>query len=228
MERGSRMLVGLLGLLLIAGGALAGENAALAGQAPGKAAGAPPAEAAEVAQEQLAEKFIAEFLAPLPEPKPAPGQQAEIESVLKGFAAEDFQAREAASAAAAGLGTWALAAIRRAAASPDLEVAERARLAVGAIERAAREATTAELRKLAGVSEPLLRSKLEAAKRTWANLALSVSEAERKDDPERAKKLQADIQAADRHVDALKRLLDAVAGTTPGPAGDRLSSGAVN
>ena len=195
-------VVGAAGLLLLGGRLLGAEGAA-----------APPAKAAapEAAQAQAAEKLIAELLAPVPAAEPTPEQKVALDKLLKDFASESFQTRQQAAAAAVKLGPAALSALRQATRSKDLEVALLAEQAVAGIEKAAREAAVAELRKLSSVSVELLTRKLELAKRTWANLTLGAAEADRKDDPERARKLRADIDAADKCLGTLRLLLESVA-----------------
>jgi hypothetical protein len=190
---------------------LAGALAAGAGvpALAGEASGSTPAAAAVVAAEApaaAADKLIVAFLAPVPEVAPDAAQQAAIARVLAGFSAEQFEAREQASAEAARLGPAALAALRRAAADKDLELARRAEAAVAAIEKAHREGLAAALLKTGAEAAPLLRTRIGEQQRAWARLALESAAAERGGDQEAIERLKAGMAAVTARVEALKAL----------------------
>jgi hypothetical protein len=180
----------------------AAEEAKSAGGADPSTAKAPEN---REAREALIDKLIAEYRNP-PEPAvPTAAEQAGIDKVLAGFAAEGFEAREAASAAAAKLGPVALGAMRRAAGSQDLEVAERARKAAADIERAMREALVGRIEAVPGSAE-ILEAKVKECDLAWGNLAMAVPAAERNGKEAEVAKLRAEMA----RFDELRAMLKAI------------------
>ncbi len=162
-----------------------------------------------------AEKLVDEYLAPVP--AKAPGEKAgkEIKRLVADFGAENHGKREAASRAVVKHGAAALAELRLAAHGKPLksaEVAQRAGLAIAAIEAAARKALVARLKALGPAARQVVLYRHTRAQRTLKKEQGVVQEAKKAGKTEvvkteTAKKAEALLRAARERFVALSRLV---------------------
>ncbi len=155
----------------------------------------------------MTDQLLAEFLAPEPSADPTPEALAVIERALRDFRSEDFAIREQASAAVLRIGLAALPAMRRASEDSDLEVSERALLAVRQIEEAAREAIAARAAALGAPAAARLQARLDEANRAWARLAMDAPRAEREGRQDEMERIASEMESASGRAASIKRLM---------------------
>jgi hypothetical protein len=197
--------------------ALVFSAAARAGEAVAKKYGAPepirppinnPAVTEE--QKQKAEKLVVEYVVPVAAAEPTAEQKAAIDKLIAGLGSKDFQEREAASAAVVNHGPAALAALRAAAKSQDVEVSTRAGVAIAAIETAARQGLVAELKKDPGAAQVVVAQKLNEASAAQTKATQAAAEADKAGSKDEADKLRAEAKTATELTAALRGLQRAV------------------
>ncbi|HOX08015.1 MAG TPA: hypothetical protein PK280_16575 [Planctomycetota bacterium] len=194
--------------LLLTVALLAAGTAPAGAQVPAPAAADP---------DRAPARLIDAFLGPVPAAEPDAARAEEAARIIRGFCAERFEDREAASAAAARLSPAALTQLRRAAADRDMEVAERAGQAIAAIEKAWRDALAAELARAGPPARELLKARIAEEQRAWARKALEAPAAEREGRETDVARLKAEMAAASSRIEALKTLEDRLG--APPPAG---------
>jgi len=198
-----------------AGAAEEGPRAvALYGIRPGP--GGVDAPAANPEQQKKAEGLVADYLAPVAAAEPTPEAKAAIEKLVKDFGSNDGKTRDEASAAVVKQGCAALGQLRTALASKDLEVAERAKAAVAAIETAARAPKLDELKKLGFVGQNVVRQKWTEANQAAATADRAAADAEKAGKADEAEKSKAEARAARERAAALSALLRQVGPGLPG------------
>jgi len=164
----------------------------------------PPADADA---QKKAEALLDGILAPVPASEPSPQAAAEIEKLIKDFGSEDARVREAASAAVVKQGPAALGALRAALSSKDAEVAERSRVAITAIEGAARAPKIEELKKLQPAGRLAVNQRLLAANRAVAEAERAADAADKAGKPEEAEKLRAEAKVQRERAVTLSALV---------------------
>jgi hypothetical protein len=158
-------------------------------------------------QQKKAEGLVADYLAPVAAVEPAADAKTAIEKLVKDLGSNDVKVREEASAAVVKHGPAALAQLRAVLTSKDLEVAERSKVAVAAIETAARAPKIEEIKKLGVVGQTVVRQKWTEANQAAAAGDKAVADAKAAGKADDVVKFEAEARAGRERAAALFALL---------------------
>jgi hypothetical protein len=189
-----KFVITALCISVLAVAALADEPVGCFAEVARKAAPAWPAPTPEQVKE--AEKLLAEYLKPVEPVEPSDTDRAAIARLIAALGADDFTAREDASAAIVKHGPAALGQLRAALASRDPEVVTRAEGAIEQIGQEARAKSDAGLKAIPGAAVQVCGTRQQ-------QLATKITEAYQKTQRARAAGRTAEADAAEREHAAL-------------------------
>jgi hypothetical protein len=211
-------LAGFLCAFVFGSRAGAGEEGpkavALYGIRPGP--GGVDAPAVDPEQQKKAEQLVTDYLAPVAAVEPTAEAKATIEKLIKDLGSNDGKVREEASAAVVKHGPAALTQLRAALGSKDLEVAERSKVAVAAIETGARAPKLEEIKKLGFVGQNVVRQKWTEANAAALTAEKAAADAEKAGKADEAEKSKAEAKVQRERAATLSVLLRQAGPGLPG------------